>query len=119
MGKFFAEKKYRKELPYIKNTKHKRWLLCLDNEKVIGFMAHSLKNKILSFSNGYVVRSHRKKGIYAELVKRTEEITSSLEYKKQKITIKHLLYDFWKEKGFCVIRKTKNYIFMEKINEVD
>ena len=40
MGEFFAEKKYRDEMPYLVNTEEKEWCLFFANGKLAGFYAH-------------------------------------------------------------------------------
>ena len=45
MGEFFAEKKYRDEMPYLVNTEEKEWCLFFANGKLAGFYAHEERER--------------------------------------------------------------------------
>lgn len=46
MGKFFAEKKYRDEMPYLINTEEKEWRLFYEEGVLAGFYGHEEKKSL-------------------------------------------------------------------------
>lgn len=49
MGKFFAERSYRKKLPYLINDKDKFWYIFFKKEELIGFCSIKIGQKCTSF----------------------------------------------------------------------
>lgn len=49
MGKFFAERLYRKKLPYLINDKDKFWYIFFKKEELIGFCSIKIGQKCTSF----------------------------------------------------------------------
>ena len=49
MGKFFAERSYRKKLPYLINDKDKFWYIFFKKEELIGFCSIKIEQKYTSF----------------------------------------------------------------------
>ena len=49
MGKFFAERSYRKKLPYLINDKDKFWYIFFKKEELIGFCSIKIGQKYTSF----------------------------------------------------------------------
>ena len=47
MGKFFAEKKYRDEMPYLINTEEKEWRLFYEEGVLAGFYGHEEKKELI------------------------------------------------------------------------
>lgn len=114
MGKFFAERKYKKEMPYLVNEPTNTWFIAFDKGKVVGFVAiNELKNKI-TLQHDYVEESHREKGVWTALnVKRL----SYLKGKDKTLEIalrEQFLIDYWKGKGFEPFRTSGSYTYMRK-----
>lgn len=55
MGKFFAEKIYRRVIPYLINDKDKIWYLFFSDEELVGFCGVRICSKYTIFSDIYVV----------------------------------------------------------------
>ena len=51
MGKFFAERSYRKKLPYLINDKDKLWYIFFRKGELIGFCSIKIGQKCTSFPN--------------------------------------------------------------------
>ena len=63
MGEFFAEKKYRDEMPYLVNTEEKEWCLFFANGKLAGFYAHEERERHTAISGVYVLPAFRQYGV--------------------------------------------------------
>ncbi len=55
MGKFFAERSYRKKLPYLINDKDKFWYIFFKKEELIGFCSIKIGQKCTSFPDLYIL----------------------------------------------------------------
>ena len=67
MGKFFAEKKYKKELPYLINKDTDIWFLVFNKNILIAFAAiNELKRKLI-FEHLYIEEKFRDKDIWKML----------------------------------------------------
>ena len=55
MGKFFAERSYRKKLPYLINDKDKFWYIFFRKEELIGFCSIKIGQKCTSFPDLYIL----------------------------------------------------------------
>ncbi|MBR2950775.1 MAG: hypothetical protein IKC46_13105 [Lachnospiraceae bacterium] len=62
-GIYFAEKKYRHEMPYLVNSDEKEWCLFYDKDKLAGFYAHEPKDGYTLISGLFIPESHRHTGI--------------------------------------------------------
>ena len=62
-GMYFAEKKYRREMPYLINTDEKQWCLFYQNDTLAGFYAWEEKDDITVISGFYVTESFRRLGV--------------------------------------------------------
>lgn len=63
MGMFFAERKYRRELPYMVNTDDKSWVLFYEKECLAAFYAYEEKKDIFLLSGIYVMEEYRGNGV--------------------------------------------------------
>lgn len=62
MGKYFAEPKYKKELPYMNHNENRHWRLYF-NEKgeFIGFSSYEMKKTCVYITSTYVIKENRDK----------------------------------------------------------
>ena len=68
MGKFFAEKKYRDEMPYLINTEEKEWRLFYEEGVLAGFYGHEEKKELTIISGVYVIHESRHSEVCAFMV---------------------------------------------------
>ena len=59
MGRFFAERIFRKELPYLINDSEKIWYLFFDKKELIGFCGVVMTQNSTSFTDFYILYSYR------------------------------------------------------------
>ena len=62
-GMFFAEKQYKKEMPYLINTDEKEWCLFYADDHLAGFYAHEQKDSFVAVSGFYVTEPYRRMGL--------------------------------------------------------
>lgn len=119
MGKYFAEKKYQKEMPYLVNRDTNIWFLAFEGNALVAFAAvNEMKGKIV-MEHSYVEEEYRKNSIW----KRLNEIR--LDYAKEHnkpvevITKEAHLMDYWINNGFTVYRQSGRYHYLRRENEDD
>lgn len=61
MGKFFAERVYKKIMPYLTNDKDKVWHLFYKDEELVGFCSVKICDDYTNFVDIYAVDINRKK----------------------------------------------------------
>lgn len=112
MGKYFAERRYRKELPYIINDDRMEWYLVYNDSKLVGFSSTLVdKNKIL-FGNMYVLEEYREKGVWSFMADYLIE-----QYKDNTIQVTtniDRLIVAWKERGFSNVGNRGSYIILRR-----
>lgn len=59
MGKFFAERIYRRELPYLVNDQEKIWYLFFDKSNLVGFVGIVMNQNSTAFTDFYILHSYR------------------------------------------------------------
>lgn len=59
MGRFFAERIFRKELPYLINDSEKIWYLFFDKKDLVGFCGVVMSQQGTTFTDFYVLPSYR------------------------------------------------------------
>ncbi len=59
MGRFFAERIFRKELPYLINDPEKIWYLFFDNTDLAGFCGVVMTQNSTSFTDFYLLPTYR------------------------------------------------------------
>lgn len=60
MGKFFAERVYRRALPYLINDNEKVWYLYFLEDELVGFCGVRISDEFTTFSDIYVVDKQKK-----------------------------------------------------------
>lgn len=68
MGKFFAEKKYKKELPYLDNADTYEWRLFYSGKRLAGFYSLEQKKGFTKIGNIYVIEDFRKVEVYESII---------------------------------------------------
>lgn len=113
MGKFFASKEVKKELPYMYDEPKKVWFIMVDNNIVIGFCSlMESKNKII-MGNGYIIPSNRNKGHYKELFDHRLRYIKKRFSKKTIISVvKKEMIDIFIDNGFIKTKESKNYVWV-------
>lgn len=67
MGKYFAEKRYRDELPYIINSDDMTWYLFFREEPLAGFASVKESKHNVSFGNMFVEEGYRGSGTWSHM----------------------------------------------------
>lgn len=63
MGKFFAERIYKRVMPYLINDKEKIWYLFFLDDELAGFCGVSICDEYTNFTDIYAVDKYQKTGI--------------------------------------------------------
>ncbi len=107
MGKYFAERIYRKLLPYLINEKEKVWYLFFENQTLCGFCGVKKGMQGVSITDFYGVDNYKNKGILDFMAYHVFEV-----YKTQVIRV--LTNDreekkLWKSLGFHAMGHKGSY----------
>ena len=114
MGKYFAEPKYQKEMPYLANKEGSVWFLVFEGNVLIAFASlHELKNKMV-FQHSYVEEPYRKKGIWKKLNENRFKYASNKNKPIEVITKEEFLKDYWIKNGFEVYRQNGRYYYLRR-----
>ena len=117
MGKYFAEPKYKKAMPYMTNKEASVWFLVYEINSLIGFGSLSeTKNKIV-FESSYVEEEYRKKGTWKEINKARIKYSRDKNKPIEVITKEEYLKSYWIEQGFCVYKQNGRYFYLRKEGE--
>ena len=111
MGKFFAEKIYRKKLPYLINEKNKVWYLFYNQGELAGFASVQPKETYVMISDFYVIEKYN-------TISFVESMTFYLfdTYKRENIkllTKSKLEKKLWLEQGFELVGEKGSYYKLE------
>lgn len=114
MGKYFAEKKYKEEMPYLENKDGNVWFLAFEDNELLGFgSVEIMKNKAL-LSHSYVEEEHRQKGIWSAINKERLQYAKQHNKPIEVITKEEFLKDYWLKHGFEIKRKNGSYYYLRK-----
>ena len=110
MGKFFAERIYRKKLPYLINDKDKSWYLFFKKNELIGFCGIKIGQQYTSFSDIYILEKYMD-------IKTLTYITNHMFnlYKMENIKLLTCFDEeikLWKKLGFKIIGNKGSYSCM-------
>lgn len=104
MGKYFAESKYKKEIPYLNNQEGNVWFVALDNET---------KTKVI-LKHDYVEEAYRGKKLFDKLNKERMSYISKVK-KPFEIAVRETqLIKYWVNKGFKPFRTGGSYTYLRK-----
>jgi len=87
-GMFFAEKQFRKEMPYLINTDEKEWCLYYDQNHLTAFYAHESKGNHTLITGFYILENYRRTGITQVLL---DDILSQFDTVRIVTCSQHLL----------------------------
>ena len=115
MGKFFAERKYRREMPYLVNDSKYHWRLYFNksNSALIGFYHYYFKNELtIEFGGLYVLEEYRNKGIGSIILK--NQVEEFKEFNQISVTNNPIVIKLRNKLDFVEIGKRGSYSIMEK-----
>lgn len=110
MGKFFAERIYRKKLPYLINDKDKSWYLFFSNNELIGFCGIKIGQQYTSFSDIYIIEKFNNYKVLSYIANHMFNL-----YKMENIkllTCSNEEIKIWTELGFKIIGSKGSYSCM-------
>ena len=112
MGEFFADRNYRKKLPYLINDTDKIWYLVYERNKFIGFFGVKICNENTLISDIYIDEKYTKTDIFEYMAKylvnlyNEEEMKVLTKVKKEEA--------IWIELGFELVGNRGNYAVMTR-----
>jgi len=109
MGGFFAEPRYRKSMPYLKNKKEYTWLINIEDDKVIAFTAYEVKYDKIEFAFDFYKNDIKDLWVLTEM--KLEQL-KDLDKPIETATSNPSIYKMFTNAGFEEFRKTKNYKFL-------
>ena len=110
MGEFFADRHYRKKLPYLINDVDKIWYLIYERNKLIGFFGVKVCNDNTLISDIYIKEEYNDTNIFEFMAKHLSELYKTEDLKVlTKITKEK---EIWESLGFEEIGNRGNYVVM-------
>jgi GNAT superfamily N-acetyltransferase len=118
MGRFFAEERYIRQMPYLRNRPEKVWFTVEKDEKVIAFSSVEFKDGYVEFTTEYVEPRYRKKGLFRMLTEARFEYCRDY-CRRMNVPIKtttniEFIKDYYVRRGFEVYRTTRYYWFLRR-----
>lgn len=110
MGSFFAEREYRKQMPYLVNEEGRVWIVATEGDQVVGFTSYIVKRTKIDFGYTYSAKGVE---LARELNQQRLEKVSGIRKPIEAFTINGEVED-WLKAGFRVTKETKNYTFLRK-----
>ena len=114
MGRFFAEKRYVRQMPYLRNRADRVWFTVEKDERVIAFSSIEFNDEYVEFTTEYVESRYRKKGLFRALTEARFEYCRELNLPIKTATNIRFIKDYYVRRGFEVYRTTKNYWFLRR-----
>jgi GNAT superfamily N-acetyltransferase len=113
MGPFFAQRRYRRAMPYLVDDDGYIWFLAVDGETVLGFGAvHETKDYGV-LSGLYVAEKHRGNGVARKLIDARIRWCLEKGLKKAKTTASSDSRPIFEKSGFAVTGTKGQYTMME------
>jgi len=112
MGEFFADRIYRKQLPYLINDVDKIWYLVYERNKFVGFFGVKICNENTLISDIYIDEKYIKTDVFEYMAKylvnlyNEEEIKVLTKVKKEEA--------IWIKLGFELVGNRGNYAVMTR-----
>jgi len=114
MGKYFAEKQYQKEMPYLVNRKTNVWFLAFESKTLVAFAAiNELKNKIV-LEHSFAESEYRHKGIWKKLNEVRLKYAAEVKQDVEVITKEDHLKKYWLGIGFSEYKKSGSYCYLRR-----
>ncbi len=117
MGRFFAEERYIRQMPYLRNESDRVWFIIERNGRVIAFSSLRIMSNYVLFTTEYVEVAYRRQGLFKALTNTRFEYCRDLKLPIYTSTNIGFIKDYYIRLGFEVYRTTKNYWFLRKDNE--
>lgn len=105
MGKFFAERKYRKLMPYLFNEEGLIWNVIMKDGNVEGFISYKEDDKKINI--GYCYSEDKK--LYKKLLTSIPNKNTFIELEKD------FDKNIYEKLGYRIYKESKNYWYMELI----
>ena len=112
MGRFFAEERFVRQMPYLRNKRGTVWFTIERKGEVIAFASLLVKDEYVLFTTEYVEAGYRKQGLFRELTDARFEYCRELNLPIRTSTNIGFIKDYYLKRGFTVYRRTKNYWFL-------
>lgn len=112
MGRFFAEERYIRQMPYLRNKDEKVWFTVEQENRVIAFSSLEFADEYILFTTEYVEARYRRQGLFKELTTVRFEYCRDLNLPIRTSTNLEFIKDYYIRLGFRVYRTTKNYWFL-------
>lgn len=116
MGRFFAEEKYCRQMPYIRNEPDRIWFTLEKDHRVIAFSSLRIMDEYILFTTEYVEFGYRRKGLFKALTEIRFEYCRDLDMPIRTSTDLEYIKEYYVKQGFEVYRTTKKYWFLLKSN---
>ena len=119
MGPFFAQRKYRREMPYLVDDEGYVWFLALDEDTLMGFAAvHTMKDHAI-VSGLYVREDRRGNGIAKKLIAACLKWSAGKKIRKAKTTASPDSRLVFEKMGFRETGQKGQYVTMEVMLDAD
>lgn len=113
MGKYFAERQYRKQMPYLINDEKYLWRLYFHNNNLIGFYHYTyLTEDLIEFGGLYLEEAYRGKGLGKRIL--FEQTVEFSEYNQKSISNNPIVFHIREKLGFVETGKRGSYHILEK-----
>ncbi len=115
MGKYFAERKYRKEMPYLINDSDYNWVLYFKNNgELVAFYHYKFKKDIVELGGLYVVEEYRCQGLAKRIM--NEQMHFFKEHTMTTTSNNPVILKLRKRLGFVGTKKKGSYTVLTKKN---
>jgi len=111
MGCFFAEKKYKKLLPYLENTENLAWYINVNDEGVQAFSSVEEQRSKINFKDDFFINDIK---YLEELLNAKMDSIEGLNKSIETATNNQEILELYKRYGFHECRRTTNYVFLRK-----
>lgn len=112
MGRFFAEERFVRQLPYLRNKYGRVWFTIERKDQVIAFASLHIMDEYVLFTTEFVEAGYRRQGLFKELTNARFEYCRELNLPIRTSTNIEFIKDYYIKHGFKVYRKTKSYWFL-------
>ena len=115
LGPFLGARDVRKEFDGypLSNADDWTWIVAEDGDEIVGFVSIEPKNKVLQFSAGYVIPSHRRKGVYKRLIKEAVKFAGN---RAMDVVTREYLVPLFEKAGFQALKmKGKKWRHMRRV----
>lgn len=116
MGHFFAEEKYRRQMPYLRNEPDRVWFTIEENDRVIAFSSLRILDEYVLFTTEYTEFGYRRRGFFKLLTDVRFDYCKDMDMPVRTSTDLDYIRDYYIKQGFDIYRDTKNYWFLIKDN---